>query len=267
MSTTSGTSGAESAADGSGIGSPVLANVDFDFLNESLLEEDVDADAASSSDSEGEGAATDGATPKPGSALSDFSRWSRIPIGAFRSRTMGGGGSSAPSQVFAAKAAASKKGGRSKTGKKASKAGGPVATSILRDYKAAHTLNHTLGSPGHAASTSKRAIKSRMLTSPVLAPVIRGSSSARPGMAGSSAATGDKKSKRGKRSQTPAGSARSKSPASRSRSRQASNAVTGPSSGAASTSSLAAPTANLPPLHSPLFRGQGLPEPSAFRLN
>lgn len=281
MSTTSGTSGAESAADiGSNIGSPVLANVNlgFDFdsvLHESVLEGGAEDSGASSSDSDAEATATDGgatsATPKAASALSDFSRWSRIPIGAFRSRTMGASSTSAPSQVFHAKAAASEKGRRKKASKKASGSGAQIATSILRDYKAVASLNHTLGSPGQAASTSKRSITSRMLTSPVLAPVIRGSKSAsvaRSGAADSSGAAG-KKTKRSKRS-APSGSVRSKSPAARSRSRQAS--LSGPSGAAMSAggsagATLTAPTANLPPLHSPLFRTVSMPEPSSFRLN
>ncbi|GAA5997962.1 uncharacterized protein JCM10292_002225 [Rhodotorula paludigena] len=281
VSTTSGTSGAESAADiASNIGSPVLANVNlgFDFdsvLHESVLEGGAEDSGASSSDSDAEATATDGgatsATPKAASALSDFSRWSRIPIGAFRSRTMGASSTSAPSQVFHAKAAASEKGRRKKASKKASGSGAPIATSILRDYKAVASLNHTLGSPGQAASTSKRSITSRMLTSPVLAPVIRGSTSAsaaRSGAANLSGAAG-KKTKRSKRS-APSGSVRSKSPAARSRSRQAS--LSGPlsaavSAGGSAGATLTAPTANLPPLHSPLFRTVSMPEPSSFRLN
>ncbi|GAA5928956.1 hypothetical protein JCM1841_006429 [Sporobolomyces salmonicolor] len=267
VSTTSATSGSVSLDPGSNVGSPVLANVKLEFDLDSMLQESVFEDetevflatGGSSSETDvGDATATDAASSKPASALSDFSRWNRIPIGAFRSRTMRGTGADAPSQVLTAKAAASERGHK----KKKSTAGG-VATSILRDHKAVATsLHHTLGSPGAAKTASKRAIRSRMLTSPVLAPVLPNSSSShisppRPGFAAAAAAAAyaSKKAKRSKKS-TPAGSVRSKSPASRSHSRQASVV--------ASTS--AAPTANLPPLHSPLFRTVSMTEPSLLPL-
>ncbi|GAA5886733.1 hypothetical protein JCM5296_006386 [Sporobolomyces johnsonii] len=267
VSTTSATSGSVSLDPGSNVGSPVLANVKLEFDLDSMLQESVFEDEAemflatggSSSETDaGDATATDAASSKPASALSDFSRWNRIPIGAFRSRTMRGTGGDAPSQVLTAKAAASERGKK----KKKSTAGG-VATSILRDHKAVATsLHHTLGSPGAAMTASKRAIRSRMLTSPVLAPVLPNLSSShisppRPGFtaAAAAAALASKKAKRSKKS-TPAGSVRSKSPASRSHSRQPSVV--------ASTS--AAPTANLPPLHSPLFRTVSMTEPSLLHL-
>ncbi|BGP22381.1 hypothetical protein Rt10032_c07g3153 [Rhodotorula toruloides] len=273
FSSTSGTSGAESADMASNMASPVLANVDFGFDFDSVLHESVLADETlrdeegTSSETDANGATTDGgaASSKPGAALSDFSRWSRIPIGAFRSRTMGAAGSSAPSQVFAANAASSVGQNKKPSGKQDGKRG---AAAMLRDRKAAAKLDHTLGSPAHSASTSKRSIAYRMLTSPVLAPVIHGSSTTSTfNTKNASSAPSAKKAKRSRRS-TPAASARGKNP-SRSRSRSASTVDAGVSA-AATSSALTAPTANLPPLHSPLFRSvidSVLPIPSAFRLD
>ncbi|BGO97309.1 hypothetical protein NBRC10513v2_001230 [Rhodotorula toruloides] len=274
FSSTSGTSGAESADMASNIGSPVLANVDFGFDFDSVLHESVLVDAemrdenGTSSETDANGATTDGGagSSKTGAALSDFSRWSRIPIGAFRSRTMGAAGSSAPSQVFAANAAASAGKNKRSSGKEDRQRG---AAAMLRDRKAAAKLDHTLGSPGHAAATSKRSIASRMLTSPVLAPVIRGASTTSSSNAKNGVSSGPsaKKAKRSRRS-TPAASTRGKSP-SRSRSRAASTVDAGLSASATS-SALTAPTASLPPLHSPLFRSvtdSVLPTPSSFRLD
>lgn len=273
FSSTSGTSGAESADMASNVGSPVLANVDFGFdfdsvLHESLLvdEEMRDGDGTSS-ETDANGATTDGggASSKAGTPLSDFSRWSRIPIGAFRSRTVGAAGSSAPSQVFAANAAASGKVKKSNV-KKDSKKG---AAAMLRDRKAAAKLDHTLGSPGQAASTSKKSIASRMLTSPVLAPVIRRSSatSASNVTNATPSVPSAKKAKRSRRA-TPASSTRGTSP-SKTRSRAASSLDAGLTA-AATASALTAPTASLPPLHSPLFRSvtdSALPPPSSFQLD
>ncbi|BGP29601.1 hypothetical protein JCM10296v2_001340 [Rhodotorula toruloides] len=273
FSSTSGTSGAESADMASNIGSPVLANVDFGFDFDSVLHESVLVDAemrdenGTSSETDAHGATTDGGagSSKTGAALSDFSRWSRIPIGAFRSRTMGAAGSSAPSQVFAANAAASAGKNKRSSGKEDRQRG---AAAMLRDRKAAAKLDHTLGSPGHAAATSKRSIASRMLTSPVLAPVIRGTSTTSSSNVkkGVSSGPSAKKAKRSRRS-TPAASTRGKSP-SRSRSGAVSTVDVGLSASATS-SALTAPTASLPPLHSPLFRSVAdsvLPTPSSFRL-
>ncbi|GAA5836830.1 hypothetical protein JCM11251_005799 [Rhodosporidiobolus azoricus] len=309
VSTTSATSGSLSADLGSNIGSPVLANVDFGFdfdsvLHESVLggeEDEVDAifamaTGASSSESEAEATATDGAGPassasKP-SALSDFSRWSRIPIGAFRSRTMRGPGTAAPSQVYAAKAAATEaareKRKRAASGesdggattstsaakrkKRASSAGPPIANSLLRDAKATASLHHTLGSPAPeprpgkkaSSSNSRKAITSRMLTSPVLSPQVRVSP---PRSYAAAAAAGVelsgpsvKKLKRGRSKRTtPAGSVRGQTPdpssAKKTRSRSQSRQPLGAGLSAAATSSmLSAPSAGLPPLHSPLFK-------------
>ncbi|BGO89117.1 hypothetical protein NBRC10512_003559 [Rhodotorula toruloides] len=274
FSSTSGTSGAESADMGSNIGSPVLANVDFGFDFDSVLHESVLVDAemrdenGTSSETDANGATTDGGagSSKPGAALSDFSRWSRIPIGAFRSRTTGAAGSSAPSQVFAANVAASAGKNKRSSGKADRQRG---ATAMLRDRKAAAKLDHTLGSPGHAATTSKRSIASRMLTSPVLAPVIRATTTAASSDTKNGVSSGPsaKKAKRSRRS-TPAASTRGKSP-SRSRSRATSTADVGLSASTTS-SALTAPTASLPPLHSPLFRSvtdSVLPNPSSFRLD
>ncbi|GAA5953749.1 hypothetical protein JCM10213_001958 [Rhodosporidiobolus nylandii] len=300
VSTTSATSGSLSTGDlGSNIGSPVLANVDLGFDLDSVLHESAlftnAGDTAESSSETDAGAASGeagGTTPKA-SALADFSRWSRIPIGAFRSRTMRGPGDAAPSQVFAAKAAAKEEakakrkraraaaasgesGAEStaataaqnprKTLKKAHSAPIVAASSLLRDHKAAGaSLQHTLGGATTAggkkgAASSKRKIASRMLTSPVLGPVALPPTAA----AGSAALSAAKKAKRSKRT-TPAGSVRGKSPAgssrarSGSRSREQSRQPVGAGLSAEATASLlTAPTAGLAPLHSPLFKNVDL---------
>ncbi|GAA6061187.1 hypothetical protein JCM10212_002400 [Sporobolomyces blumeae] len=308
VSTTSGTSGSMSLDPGSNVGSPVLGNVvlpDFDL--DSLLQESVfqatDSEeqdlldallvGGSSSETDG-GMTTDAANPtpststsiptitttKPPSAIADFSRWNRIPIGAFRSRTMGmgNGGHTAPSQVLTAQAAASE---RSKKRRKVSSSDGSkrggdpgVASSILRDHKAVKaSLRHTLGSPGAAMQASRKAIRSRMLTSPVLGPVIpsparrdegpsSASTSSKANLAAVAAAVFSKKHKKKKSRKT-----RSLSSAagtlSRAESRQASIApsisTSTSSANLASSTLVAAPTANLPPLHSPLFSKLDLP--------
>lgn len=265
VSTTSGTSGGESLDFGSNVGSPVLANVVFEFdlesvLHESLLAEDDDdsaiaMDIDSSSETDADAAATPRAigrkTSQPISALSDLSRWARIPIGAFRSRTTGGDVAPAVSQVLAAQAAELGKVKR----KAAGRARAGAAAAMLRDRKAADSLNHTLGSPGQGSSAapSKRAIASRMLTSPVLAPTVR--DPARPSAAKPTSA---KKSKRSKSTT----SKRALSGRGRTHGREA--------AGPTSSSNLTAPTASLPPLHSPLFRSVSdhpMLEPPPFRLN
>ncbi|GAA5979417.1 hypothetical protein JCM10908_002916 [Rhodotorula pacifica] len=272
VSTTSGTSGGESLDVGSNLGSPVLANVVFDFdfdsmLHESLLaEEDEDEAADMEVDSSSE---TDTGVPatrravgrkssQPTSALSDLSRWARIPIGAFRSRTTGGDTAPALSQAFAAQAAETGKSKRKAIGR----AHAAATSAMLRDRKAAQSLNHTLGSPGQgSAAPSKRAIASRMLTSPVIAPTVRDPARLAPSNA---KPTSVKKSKRSR-------STTSKKALIRDR-----NGVKGGEgaelrahASAASGSTPAAPTANLPPLHSPLFRSMTDPrlrEPSHLQL-
>ncbi|GAA5943244.1 uncharacterized protein JCM15063_005305 [Sporobolomyces koalae] len=287
VSTTSATSGSTSLDPGSNIGSPVFGNVvlpDFDFdslLQESLFEasdsNDDDAtlreppllvlDAATSSETD---TATTTVLSKP--LAPDFARWNRIPIGAYRTRTMGGAnGRSAPSQVLTAQAAATeqrknRKKRRNSTataetvsrkkisgGRRGTSGEEEVASSILRDHKAVkNSLRHTLGtSPAvHSSSqkgegrSSKKAIRSRMLTSPVLAPTIPSSKSTASG----STSTMLSSNKRKKRSKSPG----TKTAAS---SRMASRQNSVVPSTATSTSHLApsVPTANLPPLHSPLF--------------
>lgn len=229
-------------------------------LHESLLAEDDDdsaiaMDIDSSSETDADAAATPRAigrkTSQPISALSDLSRWARIPIGAFRSRTTGGDVAPAVSQVLAAQAAELGKVKR----KAAGRARAGTAAAMLRDRKAADSLNHTLGSPGQGSSAapSKRAIASRMLTSPVLAPTVR--DPARPSAAKPTSA---KKSKRSKSTT----SKRALSGRGRTNGREA--------AGPSNSSNLAAPTASLPPLHSPLFRSVSdhpMLEPPPFRLN
>ena len=278
VSTTSGTSGSMSLDQGSTIGSPVFGNVvlpptfNFDsLLQESLFEatdseeqellEALLVDGATSSETD-TGAASTSTTTKAPPAL-DFSRWKRIPIGAFRTRTMGGNGGNAPSQVLTAQAAATehrnnkrKKRQRSMStssitsSKKQQLARNEssIASSLLRDHKSIKTsLRHTLGSPAPASVAQRKkgggstkggkgkSIRSRMLTSPVLA---------------NSPPTAREKKKRS-RSTTP-GIKSTKS--SRMASRRNSLAPSQPA-----TSSLTAPTANLPPLHSPLFSKLNLP--------
>ena len=260
---------------GSTIGSPVLGNVvlpptfNFDsLLQESLFEatdseeqellEALLVDGAASSETD-TGAASTSTTTKAPPAL-DFSRWNRIPIGAFRTRTMGGNGGNAPSQVLTAQAAATehrnnkrKKRQRSMStssiaSSKKQQLESSIASSLLRDHKSIKTsLRHTLGSPappsiaqrkkggGSTKGGKGKSIRSRMLTSPVLA---------------NSPPTAVDKKKRS-RSATP-GIKSTKS--SRMASRRNSLAPSQPA-----TSSLTAPTANLPPLHSPLFSKLNLP--------
>ena len=205
--------------------SPVLvpATLDFeldDVLNESILEDDP---SSTSSDSDAEvanGLQNDGTTPKPTespkkvSALSDLSRWSRIPIGAFRSSTM----PSRPAPHFSATIDAS---GRRSKDKGASSVFLPAASAALRGSKAVTSLNHTLSSPGMNSSTTKRAIERRMLTSPVFGPVVTQGGSVPPlpsavNAAASSTAV-EKRKGRKKDRKTPSGS-RPASPRSRQRS-------------------------------------------------
>ncbi|GAA5865812.1 hypothetical protein JCM3774_003105 [Rhodotorula dairenensis] len=273
VSTTSGTSGAESLDYGSNIGSPVLANVVFDLdfdsvLHQSLLADDDDdaMDVDTSSETEVDAAAANrragSKTPQALSSLSDLSRWARIPIGAFRSRTTGGDTAPALSQVLAAQAAELSKG----KGKAVGRARAGASAVMLRDRKAAQSLNHTLGSPGQGSGApSKRAIASRMLTSPVLAPTVR--DPARPSMSLTRPTSG-KKSKRSKSTTSKRALARDRS---RTNSREPPNAgATAAASPVSSAGNLAAPTANLPPLHSPLFRSVSdhqLLEPGHLRLH
>ncbi|GAA5894487.1 uncharacterized protein JCM6883_002117 [Sporobolomyces salmoneus] len=270
ISTTSGTSGSTSLDPGSNFGSPVLGNVVFpEFDLESLLQDSVfdatdneDAGGGTSSETD-TGAVT--SQPPP-----DFSRWSRIPIGAFRSRTMGASGRHAPSQVLTAQAAAtelrknrnkrrnssSTLANQSDQGRKrsSSRRGSEdeVASSILRDHKAVKSsLRHTLGgSPPRANGKKRKTIRSRMLTSPVLAPTLpstKPSSSSSTSLAAVAAAVfnKNKKKKRSNRSKSPADASTS----SRLQSRQNST-VPPPAS--------SAPSANLLPLPPALFPKSGI---------
>lgn len=199
--------------------SPVLvpATLDFeldDVLNESILEDDP---SGSSSDSDAEVASglQNGATPTAGdttkkaSALSDLSRWSRIPIGAFRSSTM-------PSRTAPHFPSPVDSSGRRSKDKNASSVFLPAATAALRGSKAVTSLNHTLSSPGVNSSTTKRAIERRMLTSPVFGPVVtQGVVPPLPSASSSTTATnttGDKRKSRKKdRKASPQGQGRSRS--------------------------------------------------------
>lgn len=111
------------------------AALDFDLdsvLHASLLERSSSSSCSSSSETR---------VPSGPTGLSDLSRWSRIPIGAFRSS------SSATNPHLASSA-------------------DPRHRSL-----AASSLSHTLSSP-HNISTTRRAIERRMLTSPVFGPSI-----------------------------------------------------------------------------------------------
>lgn len=248
--------------------SPVLAPVTLDFelddvLNESVLEDDP-SPSGSSSDSDAEVAdglqQAGGSTSKPStpggsavadsskkSALSDLSRWSRIPIGAFRSSTM----HSRPAPQFPSPVDPTGRRSRDKSG---SSVFHPAASAVLRGSRGAVTsLNHTLSSPGVNNANSKRAIERRMLTSPVFGPVVH--SGIVPALSGAGAsangvATGEKRKGRKKDRKTPTTS-RQNSPQGRQRQRSAST-----SNGGGSNTSLRLPTI------SPFVAAVGLPSES-----
>lgn len=205
--------------------SPVLEPVTLDFelddvLNESVLEDDP-SPSGSSSDSDAEvadglqnGSTTPKAsTPAPdstkkASALSDLSRWSRIPIGAFRSST------SRPAPQFPSPVDTSGRRSRDKSG---SNVYLPAASAVLRGSRAVTSLNHTLSSPNVSNNTNKRAIERRMLTSPVFGPVVSTGTVPPLGGATTSHGDGEKRKGRKKERQTPTNS-RQNSPQGRQRS-------------------------------------------------
>ncbi|KAM0787685.1 hypothetical protein ACM66B_003747 [Microbotryomycetes sp. NB124-2] len=161
VSTTSNTDGSVSG-EMMDVGSPVLGNVDLhfdidDMLNENMLVDHA-ATSSSSEDSDADAAA--------GPSFMDFSRWNRIPIGAFRSSTQHGNAVG----HFEASSAISNPTPRSRRG------GGKNAADsnslFLRNSRAVASLNNTLSSPGvQPGNNNRRAIERRMLTSPVFGPV------------------------------------------------------------------------------------------------
>ncbi|ORY92741.1 hypothetical protein BCR35DRAFT_7399 [Leucosporidium creatinivorum] len=206
--------------------SPVLAPATLDFelddvLNESVLEDDP-SPSGSSSDSDAEvadglqnGSTTPKAsTPAPdstkkASALSDLSRWSRIPIGAFRSST------SRPAPQFPSPVVDNS--GRRSRDKSGSNVYLPAASAVLRGSRAVTSLNHTLSSPNVSNNTNKRAIERRMLTSPVFGPVVSTGTVPPLGGAAPSNVDGEKRKGRKKERKTPTNS-RQNSPQGRQRS-------------------------------------------------
>lgn len=189
VSTTSVTDGSISG-DVMDLPSPVLANVDLHFDLDDVLHESIlgDASSASLSDSDADvGKTTPRATGQPtqksySSALSDFSRWNRIPIGAFRSSTMPGGQQHTNLAAVNGDASRRSSSRHSRHHEHTSismsngvfSPGSAVSNSILRGPRAATSLNNTLSSPGASQRNNKRAIEKRMLTSPVFGPVPTG---------------------------------------------------------------------------------------------
>ncbi|KAK4056860.1 hypothetical protein OIO90_002110 [Microbotryomycetes sp. JL221] len=164
VSTTSNTDGSVSG-EMLDIGSPVLGNVDLQFdlddvLNEAVLGDD-HRQASSSDDSDVEVADALQGYSVAGKSFMDFSRWNRIPIGAFRSSTLHGHTGSDP---FASSSSRQHRNGRNDSN--------PL---YLRNAKAVTSLNNTLSSPGmhnnNSTNAGRRAIERRMLTSPVFGPV------------------------------------------------------------------------------------------------
>ncbi|KAI5478972.1 hypothetical protein MNV49_004375 [Pseudohyphozyma bogoriensis] len=178
VSTTTATSVTDGSISGEilDVASPFLPQLepegwDFalnDVLDASLLNNGSSASDSSESDVETTirlAGSTSSSARKPSTpGISDLSRWSRIPIGAFRSSTVSS--SFSPSAHYFA-AVEDDPTSRSSPGNSIFL---PLSNkSILRSAQGASSLSHTLSSP-RGMSTTQRAIE-RMLTSPVFGPI------------------------------------------------------------------------------------------------